>query len=136
MSRIRLGDNGIDVIVKMADGNPGAIQALMAIIAQSEEIDSQDTSGGIGAVLSLDMHQIYGTDIYILYNEKCQKDVRKLLVLLRACQLGIMPESKLHSLAGDRMNEIELADIEFSVLDAKVCEQRAKFQRPPAAAVD
>ena len=130
MSRIQLQDSGMDAMVKMADGNPGAVQALIDISVQAAAIDPQSALGGMGAILSLDTHNIYGTDIYVLYSDKCQKDVRKLLVLLRAVQLGIMPESKLQSLAGDQARQVELTDDEFNELDAKVCEQLSEFQRP------
>jgi len=129
MSRIKLGDNGLDVIVKMSDGNIGAIQALKAIILEFAETDLQGASMGLGPILTLDTYQIYGTDIHVLYNDKCQKDVRKLFVLLAACHFGIMPESKLQSLAGDRMNEIKLADVEFSVLKVKIREHIAELKR-------
>ena len=133
MSRIQPGDTGIEVIVKMSDGKHEAFKALMNIIVQSAEIDPLDGPLAVAAILSMDTHQIYGTDICILYNDKCQQDVRKLLLLLKACQLDIMPVSKLQSLAGDQMQEIEFPDAEFIDLSAKMCEHLADFQRPPAA---
>ena len=134
MSRMQLTDSALEMIVEMSDGNPGAIQALGAIINQSAAIDPQSALGGMGPILSLDTHQIYGADIYVLYSDKCQRNVRKLLVLLRACQLGIMPESLLQSLAADQKREIELTTDEFNELDAKVCEKLEEFQRPTAPA--
>lgn len=133
MSRIKTGDNALDTLIKMSDDNPEAIAALMNIMVKSAKIYSQKEIGMLSVILFLDAHEIYGTDICILYNDKCQRDFKKLMVLLAACDLDIMPKSKLQSLAGDRTGEIELEDIEFSVLDAKVCEQLADFQRPPAA---
>lgn len=132
MSRIQLQDTGMDAMIKMSEGNPGAINALMDISVQAASIDPQDAFGAMGVILSLDTHQIYGTDIYVLYSDKCQRNVRKVLVLLRAVQLGIMPESKLQSLAGDQSRQVELTDDEFNALDAKVCEQLSEFQRPAA----
>lgn len=46
MSRLELSDTGMDVIIKMADGNPGAITAMMAIMEKHDEIDPQAVMGG------------------------------------------------------------------------------------------
>lgn len=132
MSRIKLGDNGLEMIVKMSDGNHEAIQALMAIVVESSMINPQDNSSAIVAMLTMDTYQIYGTNICVLYNDKCQRNIGKLLMLLGACHLGVIPESKLQSLACDRTCEIEFTDAEFSDLDAKMREKVAGFQRPPA----
>lgn len=32
MSRLELTDSGMDVIIKMSDGNPGAVTAMMSIL--------------------------------------------------------------------------------------------------------
>ena len=63
MSRIGLTDHPLDMLVKMADGNPGAVGALMDIMAKHDEIDPQAVMGGTGAVMMLDTWGIYGTDI-------------------------------------------------------------------------
>lgn len=88
MSRIQLSDNTMDVIVKMSEGNPGAMTALMEIMSKGAKIDPDDFMGGLGAVLGLDTNGIYGTDIYVLYSDICDRNVAKMLSVLRACQLG------------------------------------------------
>lgn len=88
MSRIQLSDSAMDVIVKMSEGNPGAMTALMEILNKGAEIDPDDFMGGLGAVLSLDSDGIYGTDIYVLWSDICDRNTAKMLSVLRACQLG------------------------------------------------
>lgn len=129
MDRIQLTDNIMDVMVKMSDGNPGAIQALMDIHENGAAIDPQGFLGGLGAIMILDTWDIYGTDIYILWNDKCNKDVRKMLMIMRACQLGFLSHVKLQQMAADQMREVNLTDEEWSDFDEQVCGRLPEFQR-------
>ena len=130
MAKITLTDTLQDIIVKMSDCNPGAVHALMDIYQNAESIDPQSLMKGLGPILLLDTLEIYGTDIYILYNDKCNRNLRNLLVLLRAYQLGFLPQAKLIEMSKDQMRQIELTTIEFALLDEKVCEELDQFQKP------
>lgn len=130
MSRLELSDTGMDVIGKMAEGNPGAISAMMNILEKHESIDPQSMMGGLGALMILDTWEIYGTDIYVLWSDKCNRDVRQMLMIMRATQLGLFPSSKLKEMAGDQSRQIDLTDEEWTDLDEKVCEQLERFARP------
>lgn len=85
--RITGSDNGLTATMKMSDGNPGAVMALMEMIQSKVDVDS--FAGGFGAVLLLDSYGIYGTDIYVLFSDICNKDVANMIAVLRACQLGM-----------------------------------------------
>ena len=85
--------------------------------------------GGFGCVLSLDTLEIYGTDIYVLFSDKCDRDVRKMVMLLRANQLGYITSAKIQEMAADQGRQVNLTDEEFAELDAKVCEQLPAFQK-------
>ena len=97
MSKIQLTDTPMDILINMADGNPGAISALMEILKEGDAIDPQAFMGGLGAIMILDTWKIYGSDIYILFNDKCNRDVRQMLMLMRATQLGFFSHTKLQS---------------------------------------
>ena len=129
MSRIELTDTGLDMVMKMSEGNPGAMTAIMDIMEKSVEIDPQSALGEISNILSLDTHGIYGSGIYVLWNDKFQRDTRKMIMILRSVQLGFMSESKLQELAGDQSRSINLTDDEVSELDEKVCDSLKDFQR-------
>ncbi|MBI4157821.1 hypothetical protein HY502_03155 [Candidatus Woesebacteria bacterium] len=86
--RIRLDMSVRDVIVAMCDGNPGAVAACAEITQLGEEIDPDAFSGGLGAFLMLDTLNIYGSRLYMLWNDVCGRDVAKTLAVLRAYQLG------------------------------------------------
>lgn len=130
MSRIELTDSVMSIVMKMSDGNPGAVSALSEIIKHGPVIDPQSAMPEVMPMLHLDTHGIYGTDIYVLFNDKCHRNVRKLLVLIRATQLGFLPPHKLKQLAADQSREVNLSDEEFADLDAKVCAELSEFQRP------
>ena len=134
MARIDLTDTVMSMIMKMAEGNPGAIDAMLKIMEKSAEIDPQSAMPEIMPILSLDTHEIYGSSIYVLYSDKCGRDVRKVLVLLRAVQLGIMPESKLQQISNYQCRKHMIDGEEYSVIDAAVCDQLSDFKRPEKVA--
>jgi hypothetical protein len=129
MSVIKLTDTPMDAVMKMSEGNPGAIHALMDIVANAESIDPQGAMGGLGAILLLDTFEIRGSHIYILYNDKCNRDVRDLLMLIRAVQLGLLNQSRLVELAQDEMRSVNLTDDEMMDLDKQVCDRLEHFKK-------
>lgn len=96
--RIELGDSPQDAVVKMSDGNPGAINVMMSIILKGGAIDPKAFLGGLGVILSLDTHGIYGPDIWILFKDVCKQNIGHMLGVLRAVQLGIIPESTMKAM--------------------------------------
>ncbi len=112
--RIGLQDSMQDIVLKMAEGNPGAITALMGLITAKGGIDPDQLLGPIGTVLSLDTYGIYGSNIYILWNDQCDRNTHKLIMLLRATQMGIFSDVKLRALAGDQMRSEILHDEEWA----------------------
>lgn len=86
-------------------------------------IDPQSALGGAGPLLALDQHDIYGTDIYVLWNDKCQRDVRKMIMALRGVQLGHLLESRLREIAGDQTRSVDLTRNEWDELNLQVCSE-------------
>ena len=127
MTRIKLTDSVQDVIAKMSDGNPGATNTMCMMLKDGAKIDPQAFMGGLGAILSLDTLGIYGTDIYILYNGQCKRDIRRMLMLLRANQLGFIDSGKVKAIAADQMDEVRLSIEEMDELDSKVCGRLKTF---------
>lgn len=71
----RLNDPGIstlDAIISMADGNPGAISVLGALLGADAV-----------SILILDELEIYGSDIWILYKDECEENLDRLMEELR-----------------------------------------------------
>lgn len=68
--KIELSDTTADVLLKMAEGNPGAITVLTAIL---------DTYGneGLMLILSLDDMNVRGSQIWVGYKDYCGEDINK-----------------------------------------------------------
>lgn len=88
MSRIQLQDSTMDVVMKMSEGNPGAMNALIEILNNAKAIDKEDPMQGLSAVLMLDTLGIYGSDIYVLHSDICGRDLAKMLAVIHAVQFG------------------------------------------------
>lgn len=68
MGRVTLSMTGLDAIVAMADGNPGAVQVLAKLL----ELD-------LFLVLHLDDMGIYGPDIWRAYKDVCGQSMETLV---------------------------------------------------------
>lgn len=88
MERITLSDSISSAISKMVEGNIGAINACISLMKEGEKIDPQNIMGGFGCILDLDREGIYGTDIYVFWNDICNQETSKMMAVLRAVQLG------------------------------------------------
>lgn len=120
--RIELTDSTMTVIMKMSDGNPGAITVLMRMLQEGEKIDPDSWSGGLSGILALDTHGIYGSKIWMLYKDVCRENLENTLAVLRACQLGQLRED-------DMLNAIDNygRGIDVDALVAGVKEILPKF---------
>ena len=99
-NKINGNDSIKDIIVKMCEGNPGAMQVLVAIMESGSTVDPDDIMGGVGKILLLDTFGIYGTDIYILNNDICDRDIAKTIAVIRATQMGIFDVDVLKDACG------------------------------------
>ena len=113
---------------KMSDGNPGALTTLMQIHEENHKIDPQDFMKGLGPILSLDSMGIYGTDIYVLYNDICDRHLPKMLAVIRSCQLGLF-DSKLLANACHRQDYSGKQFVPVEELYNEVKEKLSDFDR-------
>jgi hypothetical protein len=90
-----MGDTSQTAVVKMCDGNPGAMQAICELLRDGHQIAPDDLMCGMGQLLFLDTLGIYGTDIYVLYSDICGRSVRKMCGVLFAVQYGFFSASVL-----------------------------------------
>jgi hypothetical protein len=89
MTKINMTMTGVDCIVALSEGNPGALNVLTQIMQEDAKIDPDGgTMGFFGAFLMLDTIGIYGSRLWMLYKDVCGQKIAKVLLLLRACQLG------------------------------------------------
>ena len=89
MERLDLKDSAMEMVGKLSNGNPGAATALFEMLTLGAKVDPDSFAAGFTGLLNLDSFGIYGTDIYVLYSDICERNVTKTLAVLRAVQLGL-----------------------------------------------
>ncbi len=87
--------NPKEALIALADGNPGAITAMIGLMEASPKVDPQDAFGAMGPLISLDELAIYGTDVWVLFKDVCGQDTTCTLAVLRAHQLGILTSKEI-----------------------------------------
>lgn len=91
-----LNMTGMDMIIAVAGGNPGAIRVCIGLIENTPKIDPQAILGGMGAILQLDTFDIYESRIWRFYKDFCKQNLSHMIAMMRAVQLDILSESKLN----------------------------------------
>lgn len=95
MTRIELKDTLQDVVVKLVDGNPGAITVCMRLIQDTALVDPDAAMPEVINLLALDTLGIYGPRIWMLYKDVCKESIVSVITVLRAVQLGILSKMAL-----------------------------------------
>lgn len=90
-----------EILIHMAEGNPGVMRVMMDILENTKAIDPQCVLGGVVHLGSLDFCGIYGSHIWILYKDRCGESLPKLLALIRAFQLGYISKEDLVEMSID-----------------------------------
>ena len=91
MARINIfEDSIIQCVTKLADGNPGAASCLCRLLEITFKNPHNLPINGANMLLLLDRWGIYGTDIYVLWNDICDGDFVKVLELLSATYLNLL----------------------------------------------
>src|ERR1035437_2480941 len=121
---MQLTDTPQSMIVKMCEGNPGALRVLLNCVTQGAAIDPDHILGGIAPILELDELGLYGSNIWILYKDVCKEDLPDMIAMLRAWQLGFVERTKiLHAV--ENYGE----GIDVAALRVKVEEKLPNFHR-------
>jgi hypothetical protein len=94
--RITLDDSMMSAIMKLSEGNPGAMNVCIKLVKEAPDIDTDDVMGGLGTLLMMDSYQIYGAKIWMLYKDVCKEELWKMIAVLRASQLGFLSSKDLH----------------------------------------
>ena len=96
--RITGTDSLTDAFIKLAEGNIGALTALMHLSKAAPVIDPESVWLELGPVISFDAEGIYGHRIWMLWKDACGQVPIRALTLLRASQLGIITTAKLNAI--------------------------------------
>ena len=95
MTRIEGQDTVQDMVIKLSEGNPGALRVCIDITENGGSIDPDGFTGGTGLLLLLDSLSLYGSKIWMLYKDVCGENLVNTVAMLRAWQLGYISEEKL-----------------------------------------
>jgi len=129
--RIDLGMTTVDALTAVSEGNPGAIVACCTLANSASEIDPDSGLGWLGPILQLDTLDIYGSRIWLLFKDVCGQDETKMLAVLRANQLGLLPAAEI-----ERAIDEDPASIDPDKVLADVRAALPNFATEPAAAAD
>jgi len=111
-ARIELTDTTEAALFKISEANPGALSVCIKILTETEKIDPDNGLGGLGVILTLDGLDIYGSKIWMLYNDVCGQRLSCMLAVLRGFQLGFVTRAQLlHAVenSGDGLNLEDIA---------------------------
>ena len=115
--RIQLTDSLVDVVRKMANGNPGAITVLMTMLKEGQAIDPQGLMGGFGAILNMDTCDIYEDRIWMLFKDVCGENMVNMMAVLRANQLGFLSTKELNAAIDGQGATLNVADLLEKVME-------------------
>lgn len=82
-TRIKIEDTVTDMIVKLSDGNPGAVNVMCCLLKEVSNIDKQSIFQHITHLILLDNLHIYGSDIWVLFKYICDTNMVIFMALLR-----------------------------------------------------
>ena len=106
-TRINQSDSFQSCIEKLAECNPGAMLALIAIANQSESAPM----GTRTPLLQLDAAGIYGPRIWMLYKDVCNENAEVAVGLLNANQQGVLSGEQLDEAIETRGANLDVADV-------------------------
>ena len=85
MSRLHLTDTVFTIVEKMCEGNPGAMQVCMELLNNDPAY-----------LLLCDTLELYGEELYMLWNDCCGRDLPKMKKVLDAVRTGKISEATVH----------------------------------------
>lgn len=120
-------DSIVDTVVKLAEGNPGAVTVISQLLKDSPSIDPDSAFAGYGPLLMLDSMGIYGSEIWILYKNVCLENLHQMVLLLRSVQLGFVTWNEVYDELDDP-HTVGLKHRPWAELNAKVCDRLEGFK--------
>lgn len=127
IERIEANMSPQEVLITMGEGFPGAIAVCMELLKHGEQIDPDAELGGLSFLPLLDSLNIRGWRLYALWKDVCNKDVRNMMAVLRAYNLGRLAgiDEKTLQHAIDNQGE----GIDLDTVMSAVQERLPKFNR-------
>lgn len=106
-------------VLKLSERNPGAMNVLIQSLQLSAKVDPKNGFGNLGFATLCDFFGVYGEQLWMLYADVCRSRYERAHAVLRAVQLGLIPETLLHNWLDGR---VPLPDI--AVVDTLITQVR------------
>jgi hypothetical protein len=87
-TRITASMSTKEILIAMCDGNPGAITCMVQML--------QNDPDAIFDILYFDTMDIYGSKIYKLWNDCCDRDMAKFKETIKYLQSGQVSKEEIH----------------------------------------
>lgn len=86
----------MDIMLALAEGNPGAARVLTDLVTNATAIDPDSALGPLGPLCALDNLDCYGPRIWMFYKDVCGQDIHKMMGVMRACQMGFTSSGEIN----------------------------------------
>lgn len=94
VTRITGKESMQEMILNMSENNIGCLTFLCQLL---KEAKYGGALGGLGHLLTLDSIGLYGSQAYMLWNDCCDRDIEKVELVLRNCQMGKLSDNEILS---------------------------------------
>lgn len=104
--RLTPQDTTMDLMLKMSEGNPGALTTCMELF--------QLGTPGVVALINLDDIGLYGEKLYMLWNDCCGRDASKVVRVVEARNFGKLSDQDIRDhVAGGYGKPFDDKDLEI-----------------------
>ena len=117
----------IQLITELSEGIPGAAVALAEMCKVHDAVDPYCEGGAFVELYKIQDLGLHGPNIHILFKDVCHGEPARLVMLLRAWQLGFIRADLLRA-AATRPPAIKL---DTDALWDRVCTELPRFQPRP-----
>lgn len=107
--KLTANDTTMDLVVKMGEGNPGAMTACMELFKIGTK--------GVTTLLCLDDIGMYGEKLYMLWNDCCGRDASKVVRVIEARNFGKLSDQDIRDHVAGGYGK-PFADDELAVEDS------------------
>ncbi len=83
MGKINLNDTALDVIIKLSEGNPGAITTLTELANSYKSFFEVAPD-----YLTIDTMGLYDSQLYMLWNDCCDRNIEKVKQIIKLYREG------------------------------------------------
>jgi len=110
--RIQLTDTPVSAIIKLSEGNPGALTVLGRVLSEGSEIDPDAGFGQpIFIILNFDSIGLYGSLVWQLYKDVCGERLDKTIAIVRSWQMGFVTDSQIRFACANRGAGIDVNEV-------------------------